>query len=87
MEAHGAETGSLDLQILGMLLEGCTDATVALRLGIGQRTVQRRIRQMMDAAGVNTRIQLGWHARERFPHLRRRRTARGPHGIGRKIQG
>ncbi|MER5481250.1 helix-turn-helix transcriptional regulator [Streptomyces sp. NPDC002734] len=84
MEAHGAETGSLDLQILRMLLEGCTDATVAARLGIGQRTVQRRIRQMMDAAGVNTRIQLGWHARERFPYLRPRRPA---HRLGRKIQG
>ncbi|MFE5210772.1 hypothetical protein [Streptomyces sp. NPDC056600] len=84
MEAHGAETGSLDLKILRMLLEGCTDATVAVRLGIGQRTVQRRIRQMMDAAGVNTRIQLGWHARERFPYLRPRRSA---HRLGRKIQG
>ncbi|MGW0929754.1 hypothetical protein [Streptomyces sp. NPDC002644] len=76
MEAHRAESGGLDLQILRMLLDGCTDATVAVRLGIGRRTVQRRIRQMMDAAGVNTRIQLGWHAREHFPRLSPRASAR-----------
>jgi DNA-binding NarL/FixJ family response regulator len=26
------------------------------------RTVQRRIRGLMDTAGVDTRIQLGWYA-------------------------
>ncbi|MQY14590.1 hypothetical protein SRB5_47580 [Streptomyces sp. RB5] len=57
----------LDEQILRMLLSGHTDTTIAGRLGIGRRTVQRRIRGMMDLLGVNTRIQLGWHARDHFP--------------------
>jgi hypothetical protein len=84
MPVHRAEAGGLDLKILRMLLDGHTDATVALRLGIGRRTVQRRIRQMMDAAGVNTRIQLGWHAREHLPLLALRSSTQD---VGRNIQG
>ncbi|WP_151774897.1 helix-turn-helix domain-containing protein [Streptomyces abyssomicinicus] len=84
MEAHGGHAGGLDSQILRMLLDGYTDTTVALRLGVGRRTVQRRIRQMMDTAGVNTRIQLGWHAREHFPLLDPCRPAPTP---GRNVQG
>lgn len=33
--------------------------------GLTVRTVGRRARQLMDAAGVNTRIQLGWQASRR----------------------
>ena len=39
--------------------------TIALQLGVGLRSVQRRVRQLIDLAGVHTRIQLGWHARDR----------------------
>jgi DNA-binding CsgD family transcriptional regulator len=90
MEAHEARAQGMDLRILRMLLDGCTDTTVALRLGVGRRTVQRRIRQMMDEAGVNTRIQLGWHAREHFPLLSTRRPDRDRSGkvrAGRNTQG
>ncbi|MEV4440995.1 helix-turn-helix transcriptional regulator [Streptomyces sp. NPDC049577] len=54
-----------DLEILSLLLAGLTDTSVARQLGLGLRTVQRRVRRMMELAGVTTRLQLGWHAAER----------------------
>jgi hypothetical protein len=59
------EPDALDLRVLALLLIGSTDAAVANQLGLGLRTVQRRIRRLMELAGVETRIQLGWQARER----------------------
>ncbi|WTO34408.1 helix-turn-helix transcriptional regulator [Streptomyces achromogenes] len=54
-----------DLEVLSLLLAGLTDASVAKQLDVGLRTVQRRVRRLMELAGVTTRMQLGWHARER----------------------
>ncbi|MCK8678652.1 helix-turn-helix domain-containing protein [Streptomyces lichenis] len=54
-----------DLEVLSLLLAGLTDASVAKQLDLGLRTVQRRVRNLMELAGVTTRLQLGWHARER----------------------
>jgi sugar-specific transcriptional regulator TrmB len=54
-----------DLEVLSLLLAGLTDASVAKQLDVGLRTVQRRVRRLMELAGVSTRMQLGWHARER----------------------
>ena len=54
-----------DREVLTLLLAGCTDAQVAARLGIGLRTVQRRVRRLMDLAGTDSRVLLGWHARDR----------------------
>ncbi|MEU2223023.1 helix-turn-helix domain-containing protein [Streptomyces sp. NPDC018347] len=54
-----------DLEVLSLLLAGLTDASVAKQLDIGLRTVQRRVRRLMELAGVSTRMQLGWHAWER----------------------
>ncbi|AYN38756.1 helix-turn-helix transcriptional regulator [Streptomyces dangxiongensis] len=54
-----------DLEVLSLLLAGLTDASVAKQLGLGLRTVQRRVRRLMELAGVTTRLQLGWHAWER----------------------
>jgi DNA-binding Lrp family transcriptional regulator len=56
---------TLDLRILSLLLVGSTDAAIAKQLGLGLRTVQRRVAHMMELAGVTTRLQLGWQARER----------------------
>ncbi|GIH11268.1 hypothetical protein Rhe02_93350 [Rhizocola hellebori] len=52
----------LDKQILNLLLAGLTDTSISTQLGLSMRTVQRRVREMMDLAGVHTRLQLGWHA-------------------------
>ncbi|MFD9425036.1 MULTISPECIES: LuxR family transcriptional regulator [unclassified Streptomyces] len=54
-----------DLEILSLLLAGLTDASVAKQLDLGLRTVQRRVKGLMELTGVSTRLQLGWHAYER----------------------
>jgi sugar-specific transcriptional regulator TrmB len=55
----------IDLQVLSLLLSGASDAMAAKQLDLGLRTVQRRVRALMDATGTTTRIQLGWAASER----------------------
>lgn len=54
-----------DLLLLSLMLTGLTDRAVAARLGLGLRTVQRRVQRLMEIAEVSTRMQLGWHAFER----------------------
>jgi sugar-specific transcriptional regulator TrmB/DNA-binding CsgD family transcriptional regulator len=51
-----------DARILGLLLTGQTDESVARQLGLSLRTVQRRVQRLMAEAGVTTRLQLGWYA-------------------------
>ncbi|WP_328670474.1 helix-turn-helix transcriptional regulator [Streptomyces sp. NBC_00328] len=59
----GAEgPGDLDRRILALLLAGLTDQTIAAQLGLSPRTLHRRLRHLMDMAGVRTRMQLGGHA-------------------------
>ncbi|MER7444978.1 helix-turn-helix domain-containing protein [Micromonospora avicenniae] len=56
-----------DRQILSLLMTGLPDKAVASQLGISLRTVQRRLRQLMDVTGSATRMQLGWFvARNRW---------------------
>ena len=62
VEMRPGDIDELDSQILALLLAGLTDQALAGQLGLSLRTVQRRIRVLMDKAGVDTRIQLGWHA-------------------------
>ncbi|MDQ8703759.1 helix-turn-helix domain-containing protein [Streptomyces sp. LHD-70] len=64
-ETSPAEPDGTDLEILSLLLAGLTDASVAKQLDLGLRTVQRRVKGLMELAGVTTRLQLGWHAYER----------------------
>ncbi|WP_327248110.1 helix-turn-helix domain-containing protein [Streptomyces sp. NBC_01320] len=52
----------LDAQILSLSLTGLTDQAIATQLRTSLRTVQRRIRHLMDAAKVQNRLQLGFHA-------------------------
>ncbi|WP_327370878.1 helix-turn-helix domain-containing protein [Streptomyces sp. NBC_01217] len=62
-ESIGPDT--TDLEVLSLLLAGLTDASVAKQLDLGLRTVQRRVKGLMELTGVSTRLQLGWHAYER----------------------
>ncbi|MFH8473487.1 helix-turn-helix domain-containing protein [Streptomyces sp. NPDC018000] len=64
-EEVSAGPDATDLEILSLLLAGLTDASVAKQLDLGLRTVQRRVKGLMELAGVSTRLQLGWHAYER----------------------
>jgi DNA-binding NarL/FixJ family response regulator len=47
---------------LALLIDGLTDRAVARRLGVSERTVQRHVRALMEAAGCRNRMQLGRHA-------------------------
>jgi len=64
-EAAAGEPDDLDRRILALLLSGATDQAVAKQLGLGLRTVQRRISGLMALARADTRIQLGWQAHRR----------------------
>lgn len=64
-EESGGVPDATDLEILSLLLAGMTDASVAKQLELGLRTVQRRVKGLMELSGVTTRLQLGWHAYER----------------------
>ena len=55
----------IDLEVLSLLLAGLTDASAAKQLDLGLRTVQRRVKRLMELSGVTTRLQLGWQAYER----------------------
>jgi len=55
----------LDAKILGLLLAGLTDQAVANQLNLSMRTVQRRVRALMDLVSADTRLQLGFHAARR----------------------
>lgn len=64
---HTVERGAegptdLDRRILALLLAGVTDPTAATQLALSPRTLHRRLRHLMDIAGVRTRMQLGGHA-------------------------
>ncbi len=55
-------TEDVDRDLLRLLLLGVTDAAAATQLGISLRTVQRRVADLMEVAGVTTRMQLGAEA-------------------------
>ncbi|MEV6263181.1 LuxR family transcriptional regulator [Streptomyces sp. NPDC051784] len=52
----------MDRRILQLMLSGLTDAATANQLGTSPRTVQRRVRALMDLTSVSSRVQLGWYA-------------------------
>ncbi|KNX38301.1 helix-turn-helix transcriptional regulator [Luteipulveratus halotolerans] len=54
-----------DADILTLLTSGAADATIARQLGISQRTVERRVRRMLDHLNASTRFQAGVQAAKR----------------------
>ncbi|MEU4485924.1 helix-turn-helix transcriptional regulator [Streptomyces purpurascens] len=53
-----------DRDVLRLLYQGLDDATVARRLGVSHRTVQRRVQRIMTDLGVSGRFALGAKAQE-----------------------
>ncbi|MGP3981402.1 helix-turn-helix domain-containing protein [Streptomyces sp. KR80] len=51
-----------DEQLLALAAAGLTDETIARRLGVAQRTVERRMRRVMDQLNAQTRFQAGLQA-------------------------
>lgn len=67
-DEHSAADGVPDIEdrrVLGLLLGGLTDESIAHQMDRSLRWVQRRVRLLMDEAGVRTRLQLGWEAHRR----------------------
>lgn len=62
VEAEQDGPTELDRKLLVLLLAGLTDQAAASQLDLSLRTVQRRLRFLMDLAGAGSRLQLGWHA-------------------------
>ncbi|MFJ8580892.1 helix-turn-helix domain-containing protein [Micromonospora sp. NPDC093277] len=60
--ATGATLNQADRQLLSLLIAGYTDQAIGTQMGLSQRTAQRRISRLIAIAGVETRIQLVWHA-------------------------
>jgi DNA-binding NarL/FixJ family response regulator len=54
-----------DGHIIALLAAGASDLTIARQLGISQRTVERRIRTIMEELGATTRFQAGATAARR----------------------
>jgi DNA-binding NarL/FixJ family response regulator len=48
--------------LLSLLLAGLTDEAIATHFRISVRTVQRKVRALMEVANVRTRMQLAWEA-------------------------
>lgn len=48
-----------DTRILGLLAAGASDSTIARELSVSQRTVERRVRVVLDTLGAATRFQAG----------------------------
>ncbi|MFD4674029.1 LuxR C-terminal-related transcriptional regulator [Lentzea sp. NPDC058450] len=60
-----AAASDVDPNLLGLLAAGLTDESIARQLGLAPRTVQRRVRQLMDRCGAQTRFQAGVQAMRR----------------------
>lgn len=51
--------GSRDTRILALLAAGASDSTIARQLAVSHRTVERRVRAILDTLGSTTRFQAG----------------------------
>jgi DNA-binding NarL/FixJ family response regulator len=66
VDAHtGQELPAEEMRLLALLVAGLTDQALSAHLGVSTRTVERRIRRLMDHAGAATRIQLVLQAARR----------------------
>ena len=65
LNVGGAATERRDQMILSLLAAGAPDATIARQTGVSQRTVERRVRALMDQLGAGTRFQAGVQAARR----------------------
>jgi DNA-binding NarL/FixJ family response regulator len=63
-DAEHAELCALAPRVLELLGSGCKDETAARTLGLGVRTYRRRVAELMEALGADSRFQAGVRARE-----------------------
>ncbi|OLT18092.1 hypothetical protein BJF80_02095 [Serinicoccus sp. CUA-874] len=53
------DASAQDVKLLELLSLGFKDEAIARQMGLGLRTVRRRVAALMDEHGVDTRFQLG----------------------------
>ncbi|MEV0644152.1 LuxR C-terminal-related transcriptional regulator [Phytomonospora sp. NPDC050363] len=58
----GSGLSAGDRELLSLSAAGLTDQAIARRLGVSRRTVERRMRRIMDRLGAKTRFQAGLQA-------------------------
>lgn len=63
-DARVAEIRQLAPQVLDLLGQGVKDESAARSLGLGVRTYRRRVAELMEALGAESRFQAGVRARE-----------------------
>lgn len=63
-DARVAEIRELAPRVLDLLGSGVKDEVAARELGLGVRTYRRRVAELMDALGADSRFQAGVRARE-----------------------
>lgn len=63
-DARIAEIRQLAPQVLDLLGQGVKDETAARTLGLGVRTYRRRVAELMEALGAESRFQAGVRARD-----------------------
>lgn len=63
-DAQHAELCSLAPRVMELLSSGCKDETAARTLGLGVRTYRRRVAELMNALGAESRFQAGMRARD-----------------------
>jgi DNA-binding CsgD family transcriptional regulator len=63
--SEASEPAAEDEELLTLLAAGLQDEAIARQLGVGHRTVQRRVARLMRTLGAQTRFQAGLQARDR----------------------
>lgn len=63
-DTQHAELCSLAPRVMELLASGCKDETAARTLGLGVRTYRRRVAELMNALGAESRFQAGMRARD-----------------------
>ncbi|MEU0548793.1 helix-turn-helix domain-containing protein [Micromonospora sp. NPDC005979] len=63
--ADGYRPDADEARLLSLFVAGVPDKSIASQLGVSRRTVQRRLADLMDAAGVDTRPGLAFQAARR----------------------
>jgi DNA-binding CsgD family transcriptional regulator/sugar-specific transcriptional regulator TrmB len=59
-DGHGGTLTADEVRLLSLLVGGVSDKSIATQLKISQRTVQRRVQDLMRRADVRNRMQLSW---------------------------
>ena len=63
--APGGHVSADERELLSLLVAGVSDKAIATRLAVSNRTVQRRISDLMARTRTETRMQLAWQVAER----------------------